>query len=520
MMVTGLLTPAMKISGVVAVDSPESSTKVIESPEKDISPMWSPDGSKIAWLSGDEGNWNVFIAGPAGQDVIQITDTGMISGLKWTTDGRIFVNGWGWSDQEEFCNNCVTAIDSNEVEDAGGKGEIQRFVPFWNGNGDRVELVEASLDDGPSEIYLTSEIFEDAFYNMTNDPAWDRNPDWPAKCGPEYVPTESDFIEEGFQEEEMQEEELVAKDPQDIVIGYRSDEDGMSEQDFADLQQACDELGIQCVQGDRYTDLAEQGVDAIISYTNIWNAMGDSMEINDAAGQGFPLYILNAESDAFGAYNLAYQSDWVHTSLQWMFEQMGGSGEMVYYNFGPHDFTEGLIQEELAANPGIQATAMPASYDDTSVISTENITAMVAEDPDLGAIWTNEMVNNVFWGLNDMWDGQMPAIICSASEDELQFWKNRVEERPEFRCIAAVEPGGTAYEAVYVAYYRLTGMELDPAALGGEFGNTLLYDDLVITNDNLDEWLGKVGEMRLNEWGGLKTQPMTPEEIKDKWFLE
>jgi ABC-type sugar transport system substrate-binding protein len=191
---------------------------------------------------------------------------------------------------------------------------------------------------------------------------------------------------------------------------------------------------------------------------------------------------------------------------------------MVYYNFGPHDFTEGLIQGELEANPGIQATAMPASYDDTSVASSDVIAAMVAENPDLGAIWTNEMMNDIFWGLSDLSD-QYPAIICSARQDELQSWKDRTAEHPEFQCIASVKPGGNAYEAVYVAYYRLAGLEIDPAALGGEFGNTLLYDDSIITNDDLDEWLGKIGELRTNEWGGLELSPMTPEDIWIKWFL-
>ena len=53
----------------------------------------------------------------------------------------------------------------------------------------------------------------------------------------------------------------------------------------------------------------------------------------------------------------------------------------------------------------------------------------------------------------------------------------------------------------------------NPAALGGEFGNTLLYEDTVITNDNLDEWLGKLGDLRTNDWGGLELPPMTPAEI-------
>ncbi len=113
-----------------------------------------------------------------------------------------------------------------------------------------------------------------------------------------------------------------------------------------------------------------------------------------------------------------------------------------------------------------------------------------------------------------------PAILCSARQDILQGWKNLVTEHPAFGCFTAIKPGGNAYEAGYVAYYRLTGLELDPAALGGDFGNTLVYDYPRITNENLDEWLGKIGELRTNGWGGLELPPMTPEEIKEKWFLE
>jgi hypothetical protein len=45
------------------------------------------------------------------------------------------------------------------IEDAGGKGEVQRFRPFWNGKGQRVELANISLDGGPEEIYLVGEVF-------------------------------------------------------------------------------------------------------------------------------------------------------------------------------------------------------------------------------------------------------------------------------------------------------------------------------------------------------------------------
>jgi hypothetical protein len=144
----------------------------------------------------------------------------------------------------------------------------------------------------------------------------------------------------------------------------------------------------------------------------------------------------------------------------------------------------------------------------------------VAKEPDLGAIWTSDPQANIFWGLNDMQgDSTRPLLACLVRAN-CKPGKSAVTRTPAFQCIAVVKPGGNAYEAVYVAYYRLTGLELDPAALGGEFGNTLLYEDTVITNENLDEWLGKIGDLRKTDWGGLELPPMTPAEIKEQWFLE
>ena len=319
--------------------------------------------------------------------------------------------------------------------------------------------------------------------------------------------------------ENLSQDEPEIKDPADIVIGYEAEPD---DRKLADLEQACEELGVQCVQGESSTALAEQGVDAIISFSNIWNVLGDSMDIYGATGLDVPVYILDGETDALGAYNLAINSEWTRTSLEWMFDLMGGSGEMVYVNIGENGLYDYIVQNELEENPDIQATSISASFEDMSAISNEEIAALIAENPDLGAIWSSEAQGSIFWGLNDFVceEGNLPAITCMTRKDELQYWKDRLEERPDFQCIANIQPGGNAYEAVYVAYYRLIGMELNPDALGGEYGNTLLYDDYVITGENLDEWLAKTDELREADWGFLEMPPMTPEEIQAKWFLE
>jgi TolB protein len=482
-------------------------------------PVWSPDDSQIAWLSGWEGAFDIFVMNADGSNARQITDMQSANTVKWTVDGRLFTDSWGWSDQEEFCHNCVVDASGENIEDAGGKGEVQRFVPFWNGNGDRVEIIEGSLDDGPSEIYLVGEVFPDIFYNMTDNPAEDRNPSWPANCGPEFVGSASVAEdEEAPQVEEAAPQEQAAqpKEASDLVFGYAGEPSAVK---LADLQQACEELGVTCVQGGSIDELVEQGVDAIIAFSSSWSVMGDWPQINAATSAGFPLYILDAETGEWGAYNLALESDWVHASMGWMAEQMGDAGEMITFNFGSNLIVE-FMQSEMAEHPNITFTEIPVNFEDMSASSQESIAALVAEKPQLGAIWSSDPQGNIFWGLNelDATGEHYPAIMCLAREDEMLSWKNRMDEHPAFQCITTIKPGGNAYEAVYVAYYRLNGYEFAPSALGGEFGNTLLYDDATITNGNLDEWLGKIGELRMNEWGGLEIPPMTPEEILEKWF--
>ncbi|NTV37465.1 MAG: hypothetical protein HGA53_10980, partial [Anaerolineaceae bacterium] len=45
---------------VINADGSGTSTNLTNSPQKDWKSTWSPDGSKIAWLSGGDGNWNIF----------------------------------------------------------------------------------------------------------------------------------------------------------------------------------------------------------------------------------------------------------------------------------------------------------------------------------------------------------------------------------------------------------------------------------------------------------------------------
>ena len=125
---------------VIKADGSGQSVNLTNSPEKDGRSSWSPDGTQIAWVSGYDNNSNILVMNADGSQVKQITDNGQQSDVQWTVDGRLFA-GWGWKDQEQICNNCVFNADGSNIMDAGGKGEIQKYLPFWTPDGDRVECL-------------------------------------------------------------------------------------------------------------------------------------------------------------------------------------------------------------------------------------------------------------------------------------------------------------------------------------------------------------------------------------------
>ena len=354
------------------------------------------------------------------------------------------------------------------------------------------------------EIYLVSEIFPDIFLNLTNNPANDRNPDWPANCGPAVPP------------------EKVAEQPEPIValgdwvIGYKKPE---NPQKAAELLKACAELQIECVEGENLAKLAEMKVDAIVYPSNNWDVLGSWPQINAAAQKGIPMIVLDAETTEPGVYNLSNESDSVRSGLEWMFKEMGGEGEFVYFNFGQNNVHQALIDQALKEYPGITATSIPASFEGES-FSEESLAALMKSGSSPKAIWSDNRLADMFWMLKNIQPKNPPAILCEPKQDMLQAWRDLNGENPSFRCFSTINPGGTAYEGIYVAFFILNGEKIDPAALGGEAGNTFIYDYPRITNDNLEEWLGKLDSFRKGEWDILEIPPMTPDQIREKWFLE
>ncbi|MBA3074444.1 MAG: DUF5050 domain-containing protein, partial [Anaerolineae bacterium] len=133
---------------VIDVDGSGQSVNLTNSPEKEHRSSWSPDGSLILFTMGEDQNQNIYVIDPDGSNKTQVTDNGRNHEAKWTIDGRIFT-GWGWVEQEQFCNNCVVNPDGSDIREAGGKGMLKRYFPFWTVDSEHVECASLAFNDSP-----------------------------------------------------------------------------------------------------------------------------------------------------------------------------------------------------------------------------------------------------------------------------------------------------------------------------------------------------------------------------------
>ncbi len=479
------------------------------SPEHDEQPKFSPDGKRIAWLRGDPQSRQIFVMDLDGENVQQLTNGGTVFDLEWTVDERLFAH---WEHPDGICFNCVVTDDGNSVIDAGGKGTIQEFLPFWTDEGERVEMISADINNtGREDIVLVSEIYPDIFKFLTSDAGNNRNPDTAATCGPT-----RGVYQAPAPVTETPAAEAPSKPGAKFVIGYTGSINPMMQKDF---DVACSELDVTCVPGKDIAELTEKGVDAIVNASNRWAVMGDFPQRREALNKGIPFFLLNADVPDEGVYNLSAENEIITTSLKFMFKSMQDQDDMVYYNFGDSDYIQQILESVLKDYPRINAIKMEASYDKNPF--TDNaIQKLIAENPKLGAIWSSDPSNDLFWGAVDKANSHIPFIECPAREDMLTAWKGELDAGTALRCMAFVRPGGTAYEGIYAAYYYLSGLKLNPEMLTGEGKNTLHYSIPEITNESLVEWLGKLDSFRVGDNSVLLLQPMSPKQIKETWFVD
>ena len=146
--------------------------RIVDDPEYDVGPQWSPDGRKILFMTGRTGNFDVYEinADGTGQRNLTAGYDKADGAPMWSLDG----NNIAFSRRIEGKNQIfiMDADGSNlkRVTNSSANDES----PCWSP--DSSKLVFQSDRDGNLEIYVIS--VDGELAQLTDDPADDLSPDW------------------------------------------------------------------------------------------------------------------------------------------------------------------------------------------------------------------------------------------------------------------------------------------------------------------------------------------------------
>ena len=130
-------------------DRPDTLHRVTEQPGSELSATYSPDGSKIVYVSDQGGNLDIVVLDSDGSNPVQLTTTLALEGSPaWTPDGSriLYESDLGGSSQIWIMN----ADGSEQVQLT--QGDYANYRPSVSSDGQRVLL--ASSRDNNYEIYL------------------------------------------------------------------------------------------------------------------------------------------------------------------------------------------------------------------------------------------------------------------------------------------------------------------------------------------------------------------------------
>lgn len=148
-------------------------------------PVWSPNGSKIAFAKYAAGFSEIHVMNPDGSGVSKITDMASIDGEawhpSWSPDGLRVVFRYRWldffntgidTDQEIYIINSDGTARTRLTDNANG---INDWDPKWSPDGTSIAFV--TNRDGNTEIYVMKTGGANQT-NLTNNPAMDGYPSW------------------------------------------------------------------------------------------------------------------------------------------------------------------------------------------------------------------------------------------------------------------------------------------------------------------------------------------------------
>jgi TolB protein len=151
-----------------------SPTRLTNSAGHDLTPKWSPDGKKIAFVSIRDGNYEIYTMDADGSNQTRITNNPAEDVQPaWSPDGTQLVFGSTRDGNEEIYT--MNANGTNQVRRTTTASNVTDGFPSWSPDGTQIAF--QSDRTGNFEIF-TMNTNGTAQTNRTNNAAYDEYPSW------------------------------------------------------------------------------------------------------------------------------------------------------------------------------------------------------------------------------------------------------------------------------------------------------------------------------------------------------
>ncbi len=146
---------------------------LIEDTHPNSPPAWSPDGTKLAFISSRDGRQALYVAGSDGTDVQKLTkDLFRMDGESWSPDGKKIA----LSASEVGENTDIWVIDLQTLQATNlTRDAAEDIHPAWSPSGEKIAF--ASMRSGKPQVYVMN---TDGSYitPITEDPLGCSRPAW------------------------------------------------------------------------------------------------------------------------------------------------------------------------------------------------------------------------------------------------------------------------------------------------------------------------------------------------------
>lgn len=243
-------------------------------------------------------------------------------------------------------------------------------------------------------------------------------------------------------------------------------------------------------QIEQIESLMNQNVDAIL--VNPGDAVALNQILEEAVEAGILVLSIDQEIEAKGVISVGHdQYEWAYTSAKWFADNLKEGDVVLIEGFIGHpanDLRMSAVADAVAPYPGINVLASESGAWDEAT-GQQVMSDFLAAYPGLDGYWTQDgMAIGALEAVIAANLEEMPLGVGEARVKFLKFWKEMLDENPEYQTIAVANAPGVNSSALRIAVEMLQGKELDETKLGGQFGYQIVIPiPVVVTPENFDE---------------------------------